>query len=218
MSDELSGIPPETERKGGKQLTPSDLAAIDEMWESGAYTLDAIAEQYLVHKVYLSRLLAKRGVKKGTKSKELAAAATEKVKETLVDVHAKKMVRVAETKDEHYTFAQTLAKLTYQLVANQVKNKSSISAIRDDIRTIKDAMTAIAIARDERFRVLGLDKDEDTGDEVPALIVTEMTAADLENLRDKQKEGLGATMSDEDLEDFVEKTIQKDKDPSNIND
>lgn len=196
-----------------RRLTPAEWATIEEMWASGSVTLEQLEEQFLVSAPYLSKKLSERGIKKGSRSAELAAAATEKVKETLVDVHAKKMTRVAETKDEHYKFAQTLSKLTFQLVAQQVQKGGSIADIRDDIRTIKDAMTAIAIARDERFRVLGLDKDEDTGDEVPALIVTEMTAADIEELRKKQKGALGvAEMSDEELEDFAKKVAEKDDD------
>lgn len=184
------------------RLTPAEWATIEEMWASGAVTLESISEQFLVNPTFLSRELSKRGIKKGVKSKELAAAATEKVRETLVDVHAQKIKRVAETKDEHYQFAQTLAKLTFQIIANKVKNKQAISGARDDIRAIKDAMMAIAIARDERFRVLGLDKDENTGDEIPALIVTEMTAAEIEAIQ-KRHDSEDIDVSEQDLKDFV---------------
>jgi hypothetical protein len=196
------------------RLTPADWATIEEMWASGTVTLEQLAEQFLVNPTFLSRELSKRGVKKGIKSRELAAAATEKVRETLVDVHAQKMKRVAETKDEHYQFAQTLAKLTFQIIANKVKNKQSIHGARDDIRTIKDAMTAISIARDERFRVLGLDRDENTGDEIPALIVTEMTAAEIEAIRNRH-DGSAAEddVSDEELKQFVEKIEQEGAKP-----
>lgn len=196
------------------RLSPADWATIEEMWASGTVTLEQLAEQFLVNPSFLSRELSRRGVKKGIKSRELAAAATEKVRETLVDVHAQKMKRVAETKDEHYQFAQTLAKLTFQIIANKVKNKQSINGARDDIRTIKDAMTAISIARDERFRVLGLDRDENTGDEIPALIVTEMTAAEIEAIRNRH-EGDSAEddVSDEELKQFVEKIEQEEAKP-----
>ena len=191
-------------REKKSRLTPAEWATIEEMWASGAITLEQISEQFLVHPTFVSRELSKRGIKKGVKSKELAAAATEKVKETLIDIHAQKIRRVAETKDEHYQFAQTLAKLTFQIIANKVKNKQSISGARDDIRAIKDAMMTIAIARDERFRVLGLDKDENTGDEIPALIVTEMTAEQIEAIRNRSGSS-EEEMSDEDVQAFVEK-------------
>lgn len=200
---------PESKEKRAR-LTPADWATIEEMWASGAVSLDQLAEQFLVNANYLSRELSKRGVKKGVKSKELAAAATEKVRETLVDVHAAKIKRVAETKDEHYQFAQTLAKLTFQIIVNKVRNKQSIHGARDDIRTIKDAMMAIAIARDERFRVLGLDRDENTGDEIPALIVTEMTAPEIEAIRNRHNVGGPESVSEEELEDFVNQ-IQKEQ-------
>jgi hypothetical protein len=196
------------------RLSAADWATIEEMWASGTVTLEQLAEQFLVNPTFLSRELSKRGVKKGIKSRELAAAATEKVRETLVDVHAQKMKRVAETKDEHYQFAQTLAKLTFQIIANKVKNKQSIHGARDDIRTIKDAMTAISIARDERFRVLGLDRDENTGDEIPALIVTEMTAAEIEAIRNRHDGGaVEDDVSDEELKQFVEKIEQEETKP-----
>lgn len=199
------------------RLTAADWATIEEMWASGTVTLEQLAEQFLVNPSFLSRELSKRGVKKGIKSKELAAAATEKVRETLVDVHAQKMKRVAETKDEHYQFAQTLAKLTFQIIANKVKNKQSIHGARDDIRTIKDAMTAISIARDERFRVLGLDRDENTGDEIPALIVTEMTAAEIEAIRNRHDGGPAEDdVSDEELKQFVEKIEQEEAKPDEV--
>jgi hypothetical protein len=188
-----------------RRLTPAEWATIEEMWASGAVTLNDIAEQYLINPSFLSRELSRRGVKKGVRSKELAAAATEKVKETLVDVHAQKMKRVAETKDEHYQFAQTLSKLTFQIIANKVKNKQSISSARDDIRTIKDAMMAISIARDERFRVLGLDRDENTGDEIPALIVTEMTSEQIEAVRRRHNQE-DIEITAEEIKNLVEST------------
>lgn len=187
------------------RLTPAEWAIIEEMWASGAVTLDQLAEQFLCNPTFLSRELSKRGVKKGVKSKELAAAATERVRETLIDVHAEKIKRIADTKSEHYTFAQTLAKLTYQIVANAIKERRQLSSVRDDIRTLKDAITTIAIARDERFRVLGLDKDQDLGDEVPTLIVREMTGAEITAIRGRHEVEMGLDVSDAELKDFVEK-------------
>jgi ATP-dependent Lon protease len=189
-----------------RQLSKADWAEITTLYESGVVTsVEELAEQFDVNAQHLWREIKRRGIVKGSKSKELEEKAAKKVQETLVDVHAQKIKRVAETKDDHYKYANTLAKLMFSLIAKQVQGRLPINAVRDDIRTIKDAISGLAIARDERFRILGLDKDTDLGDEVPALIVTEMTEADLKAVRDRQKEELGLDIpDDEDIEEFLD--------------
>jgi hypothetical protein len=194
---------PEEKDNTRTRLSPHDWAEIEELWESGAVTLQQLSERFLVSVSHLSRGLTRRGAAKGAKSKPLVDAAKERIHETLVDATSEKMKRVAETKNDHYKYAQTLSKLVFQLIAQKVQSRESISGAREDIKTIKDALTALSIGRDERFRVLGLDKDVDTGDEVPALIVTEMTQDQIEAVKNRHDAELGTDLSEEELDAYT---------------
>lgn len=170
-----------------RQLTPRDWAEIEEKWSLGDTTLEQLSTDYKVSVAHLSRSLAERGVKKGSKAAEVKLAIQEAVHEQHVTDAVEQMRRIEETKDEHYKYAKTLAALAFRLVAKQIQNKQSISAVKDDVKTVREALQALQIARNERWAVLGLDQDPDTGEESTTLIVQEMTQGDLQAVRDRHK-------------------------------
>lgn len=168
-------------------LTPRDWAEIEELWSMGEVTLDDLSKRYKVSTTHLSRTLSERGVKKGSKAAEIQAQIKERVHEQQMSNTVEMLRRIEETKEEHYKYAQTLSKLIFKLIAKQIQEKRSVSAIKDDIKTLRDSLQALQIARNERWAVLGLDKDADTGQESTTLIVQEMTAQDVEEVRDRYR-------------------------------
>jgi hypothetical protein len=185
-------------------ITPREWAEIEELWAMGDVTLDDLANRYRSTPTYLSRQLSERGIKKGSKAAALKAQIQERVHEQQMQGSVEILRRIDETKEEHYKYAQTLSKLIFKLVAKQIQEKRPVSGIKDDIKTLRDALQALQIARNERWVTLGLDKDANTGQETTTLIVQEMTAEDEQAVRDK-----GRRSSLEDDVAAVEAVIQK---------
>ena len=173
------------EKRG--QITPREWAEIEELWAMGDVTLDDLATRYQSTATHLSRQLSERGIKKGSKAAAVKAQIQERVHEQKMQGSVEVMRRIEETKDEHYKYAQTLSKLIFKLIAKQIQEKRAISTIKDDIKTLRDAMQALQIGRNERWVTLGLDKDADTGQELTTLIVQEMTADDIERVRENYR-------------------------------
>lgn len=184
------------------QLTPRDWAEIEELWTMGETTLDDLATRYKTSASHLSRTLADKGIKKGSKAAEAKVEIQERMHEEQITEAMENLRRITETKEEHYKYSKTLSTLLFRLVAKQLQNKAPISAIKDDVKTLRDALQALQIARHERWAVLGLDKDPDTGEESTTLIIQEMTHGDIEQVRQRYK---GSVLADD--VDAVEKEI-----------
>jgi len=175
------------EEPKAKHLTPREWAEIEELWMLGDITLNELGERYGVNPSYLSRKLAERGIKKGSKKGEAIERVREAVAAQQAEKTAETLRKIEETKKEHYEYARTLGKLAFTLVAQRVKAGQPISLAKDDIRTVKEAMIALQIARNERWAILGLDKDDTQGEELTQLVIHEMTREEIEELRAHQR-------------------------------
>jgi hypothetical protein len=169
-----------------KRLTTVQWAEVEELWALGDVTLDELSARYKLNPTYLSKQLAKRGVSKGSKAELVRERVRESIQQGELNAISDALERVRETKSEHYNYNKVLSRLLFKLIADQVKGGKSISGVKEEIRTIRDAMQALSIGRNERWSVLGLDKDIDTGEEKTTLVIKEMTADDIEAERKRQ--------------------------------
>ena len=177
--------------KKGKQLSAKEWAQIEELWASGEVTLEQLAEEFGMNASYLSTALAKRGVEKGSKAELYREQIQDKVQEEMLSEAAKNLERIHESKDEHYRYARTLARLVFTRIAKAVQEKTPIADAKDDIITLKNAMGALESARASRWAITGLDKEPDAGDEIPVLPIEEFTEEELKEIQRKQDEEFG---------------------------
>lgn len=189
---------------GSKRLTEREWIEIEELFALGEKSVADLAGIYGVSPSAITSHMTAKNIKKGEK----AAVTRQRVQDAIADQQAAAskltLERIAETKEQHYTYAKNLSTIIYSMVIKQVKEQKAISAMKDDVRTVKDAIQALQTARQERYAILGLDKDF-TPDDIPdELIVTEMTAEDIERVRQEQRQG---SASDSDIED-VEKLLK----------
>lgn len=177
----------ELDSDGRRRLTVSDWAEIEELWQLGEHTLVELGEKFGVTPEHLSRELAKRGIKKGTKAGVIKERVQELVANKQMERAAQNVERIQETKEDHYSYAKALSRMMFTIIATRVKNKQSVAGVKEEVRTIRDALQGMEIARKERYAILGLDKDEKAGDEITPLVIKEMTAEDVEQLRNRQR-------------------------------
>ncbi len=168
--------------KTGKRLTPTEWAQIEEMWASGDFTLVDLASTFGANASYLSQALSKRGIEKGSKAEMYAEAAKEETAKEMISDAANNIKRIKDSKDDHYKYASAIAKLIFSVIAKQVSEMKSLADIKDDIATLKLAMSGIQMARADRWAITGLDREPDAGDEIPVLPIEEFSEKDLEEI------------------------------------
>jgi hypothetical protein len=183
-------------------LNPQQWAEIEELWAMGDSTLEELGARYDRNPSYLSRELSKRGVKKGSKAGIVQQRIKEAVHEDAVK-HSAEVLRLArETKDEHYKFSRTISRIIFKLVADKIASGQPVSSLKDEIRVLKEAQQGIAIGRIERYALLGLDKDENAGEEKTTLVIEDMTEQDVAAERQRHAAGF------DDEIDEIERAIE----------
>lgn len=200
--------PKETEpRKKRQQVSPRKWAEMEALYEAGDIDAKGIASRLNMSEAYIYERFGKKGIKKGSKAKEMAARVKEEVAKTVVDDSVVLAQRIRETKEEHYKMAQGMAKLTWKEVMLAQQTNQPIADRLGNFKALNQAMQVLKGAREERWAVLGLDQTggEDMTD-LPELVVEELTAQQIEDIQNAQEDPLQFGVSG-DIEDIGDDEI-----------
>lgn len=196
------------------RMTPRQWAEAEALWEAGEVTLDDLATRFDKDRSAFVRYFKKHGIVKWS----LAAARKEEVKEAVaaagIDEATVLANRIRETKEDHYKMSSALAKLVWAEVLTAKKDEKPFSAIKDNLKALDNAMNVLMKARMERFAILGLDKDDYVDEDgLPELVISELTAAQIEELRNRDEEGLeaGTAVIPETLEEVTDSEEDEDE-------
>ena len=195
------------------RMTPRQWAEAEALWEAGEVTLDDLATRFDKDRSAFVRYFKKHGIVKGSR----AAARKDEVKEAVaaagIDEATVLANRIRETKEDHYKMSSALAKLVWAEVLTAKKDEKPFSAIKDNLKALDNAMNVLMKARMERFAILGLDKDDYVDEDgLPELVISELTAAQIEELRNRDEEGLeaGTAVIPETLQEEIEDEDEED--------
>lgn len=186
-----------TEVKKRRQPTPKEWAEMEALWELGEISRPEIAKKLGISPTAVSIHMKKRGVKRGSKQEEQRRRISGKIMEKVsshATIHAQ---RIQETKDQHYQIAQSLTQLAWAKIVKTQKSGDSLSSIHDELKAIECATNTMAKLRNERWQILGLDKDAVDQSELPELVVAELTADQIEEMI-SQEDDLNYDFDDED--------------------
>lgn len=173
------------------RLTPKQWAEAEALWESGEVTLVDLATRFGKHKSAFSAHFSKHKIERGSKKAEHAAAIKEEVKKASIDDATVLAARIKETKEEHYKMASGLAKLSWNEILQAKAAGHAFSTVLNNLKSLDAAMTVLKKAREERWAVLGLDKDDDMDEDgLPELVISELTAEQIEALRSRDESEL----------------------------
>lgn len=166
--------------------TASEWAEAEALWATGDVTLDELAEIIGVSTTSISLHMKKAKITKGAKAEEHRKKVAEKIaSEALGDINEHSQ-RIKETKDEHYNLSKAIAKLTWQEIKKAKEDKTPLGAIQPNLKSLEIAMNIITKAQQARWQVLGLDRPDAVDDsELPELEISELTAQDIETLRER---------------------------------
>jgi hypothetical protein len=171
-------------KKPIRRMTVSQRAEAIALWEAGEITLDGLAKKFGKSRQAFIRLFDKEGVKKGSKSAETTKRVTDAVEAGIVDSAAETAKRIRDTKEEHYRMANTLAKLTWKIIADAQAAGQSVGTKLNDMKALQMASNVLKTVREERYAVLGLNEkvhDDDTP--LPDLVIRELTEDQIKTMQ-----------------------------------
>jgi hypothetical protein len=167
-------------------LTARQWAEAVALWENGAVTLPELAKKYDRHEQSFVQYFRRRGIKKGSKLAKIATKVDKKVEEQHINDAEVIAARIRETKEEHYKMAAGLAKLTWAEVLKAKQDGVPVGTAINNLKALESAMNVLKKAREERYSVLGLDRADSVDEnEVPELVISELTADQIETLRQR---------------------------------
>lgn len=178
--------------KSGTRLTPKQWAEAEALWESGEVTLDDLAAKFGKHKSNFSRHFDKLSIKRGSKAEAHKKKVHEAVTAAAVDDATVTAARIRETKEDHYKMSSSLAKLVWSEILTAKQGGHPLAVATANLKALDIAATSLKKLREERWAVLGLDKaDFIDEDGLPELTIQELTAEQLEELRNRDEADLG---------------------------
>lgn len=197
-----------TEKKS--QPKPKQWAEMEALWELGEITRDEIAKRLDVTPTAVTMHMKKAGVVRGAKAEEHRRKISDAATDAATADAAVYAQRIKETKDVHYQMSQALAGMAFREILNAQRDKAPLSVATSNLKALDAAVTVIAKARQERWAVLGLDRPDavDTN-ELPALVIEELTADQIEELRNRDFNSFEEIDIPE--ADLTEEVVQEDQ-------
>jgi AcrR family transcriptional regulator len=171
------------------RLTPKQWAEAEALWESGEVTLEDLAARFGKHRTAFHKHFTAKGIKRGAKKAEHAAAVKEAVTTAAIDDATILAARIRETKEEHYKMASGLAKLSWNEILTAKQEGRPVATALNNLKALDAAMSVLKKAREERWAVLGLDRDDAMDEDgLPDLVISELTADQIEALRSRDED------------------------------
>lgn len=169
----------DSEKPGRRRMTEAEFAAASAHWEAGTHRLDELAEMYGVNPDSLKKRFFRAGVKRASRIEDATTATREAIR-TKEDERAEK---AEQTRRERYDWARALGITTMKKIQETQKTGGRYVSILEDLKALNFALRNINISAEERWKALGLDKDQLDSEELTELMVTELTADDLQRLQ-----------------------------------
>ena len=190
-TQDTAGAP--TKKPRNKKLSERDWAQATALWESGEITLPELAKKFDRHEQSFVQYFRRRGIQKGSKREKIMKKVEAQVEAQALNDAAIIAARIKETKEEHYKMASGLAKLTWAEILKAKQDGVPVGTAINNLKALESAMNVLKKAREERYSVLGLDRADATDDnEVPELLISELTADQIEALRSRNFQEIDA--------------------------
>lgn len=199
--------------KTASRLTPKQWAEAEALWESGEVTLDDLASKFGKSRATMQRHFRQHGIHRGANAEANKAIIKKAVQDTAIDDATILANRIRETKEDHYKMATAIAKLTWSEIMTAKKEEKPLSQIKDNLKSLESAMKILAAARAERYALLGLNADiEDDDEGLPELVISELTAEQIEEMRKKDEDDLADMVIPSEIEGLEDEPSMPDGD------
>lgn len=195
----MTAAPAKPPQKKKQATSPKVWAEITALYETGDYAVAELAKRFGLAPDTLTKKFIKQGTRKGSKQAEIQARVAASVAAAAITDATVMAARIKETKEEHYKMASAIGRLTWNEVLQAKKDNKPVAIALNNLKALDAAMTILRKAREERYAVLGLDRpDALDPDEIPELIISELTAEQVQQLRDRDHTELDDATTNQD--------------------
>lgn len=171
-----------------RRLNPAQKRKIKKLWESGEFTLEQIGEEVGVTKVTVHRYVSKNNIVKGSAAEDYQRQVEEEMEARARQEAEELHKKVVETKSYLYRMQKAIDDQMAHEIVSAIKEKRSISSAIPAIKAAKIASDALKSSRENRWAILGLDKEQDLGDDLPTLAIEELSEEEMEEIRNAQED------------------------------
>jgi hypothetical protein len=175
-----------TDRRRYRRLLPAQEAELAALWEAGATTADDLAARFGMSRRGVQAALARLGAKKGAAAAAITKAISARILAETVPAHPDLAVRTREAREAAYQNAAELESMAMQAAREAAAGELVAAAAL--LRALDLAASVLARTRTVRWAALGLDGRGLPDGDVPTLVVKQMTAAEVAEMRRAQRE------------------------------
>lgn len=194
-----------------KSIPESTWAEAEALYATGDFNLADLEEKFGIRRETLSRRFKKRGIKKGQAT--VSEQVMEAVAKAAIDDATIIAQRAKESRDESYAWTQILQKMVMKEIADAKRNGKEVMVVGPNVKVLTEAMKLISMGWDTRSKILGLDKEKMESEELPELVISELTQDEIESIRSAQEQGDVPIDEDiADLSDIVDEDEEVDED------
>lgn len=166
------------------RLLPSKWAELRAYWESGDHGLAELSDRYGVSPRAIQSHLSKLGSIKGAKAAEMAAVVQKEIFKDELGDRDTLVFRARETRETTYANATTIVDLMMAQLQIAQKNPAQAFKAATAVKMLSLAAATLERVQAVKLRALGLDKENAMPDELPVLILRDLTSTELEALRE----------------------------------
>jgi hypothetical protein len=170
------------------RLSESTWAEIEGLWETGDATLPDLEARYSVSRRALQARFAKRGIVKGAKAAQMAAAIKEEVFAENLGSADLTAARAKETREAAYKNAVVVENLIMAQLSAAQKDPTQALKAAAAIKALSLAAAGLERIHSLKWRALGLDRDSVQQDELTVLQIVDLTEAEIKAMQAGQAE------------------------------
>ncbi|CDT52753.1 hypothetical protein VCR15J2_390018 [Vibrio coralliirubri] len=179
-----------TEKPKQKRISAKDYRAICIMWRSGDYTVKELATQFDVNETSLRKRFARDGIKKGEDAELHNKAVAEVIQKDTVKQAEETRELILTTQKNHLAWLDGLSRRALLIAQQSAKDNVPLGSFKDDVQTLKGIADIVRGNYQTASQILRIDDISDLEEDLPTFTVNEMTADDVEEIRESQRQQL----------------------------
>lgn len=177
-----------SEKRRYVKLTEAEWAEAEAAWASGAVSLPELSHQFGTTERGLQARFARRGIEKGEAAKVLAAQVVARVAEEQASQVGTLAERAMTIREVTYANAAKVERAIMDRLDAAAADPAQTFAAAAAIKMLTNAASALERLHSLKRSALGISDDDVNDDEIPVLLIRDMTDREIEDMRNKQDE------------------------------
>lgn len=177
-----------SEKRRYTRLNEAEWAEAEAAWASGAVSLPELSHRFGTTERGLQARFARRGIEKGEAAKALAAQVIARVAEEQVSQVSTLAERAATIREVTYANAAKVERAIMDRLDAAAADPAQTFAAAAAIKMLTNAASALERLHSLKRSALGISDDDVNDDEIPVLVIRDMTDREIEDMRNKQDE------------------------------